>query len=368
MAQATTLTGLTCSGGLCGGAMPRRARQPAGGFTLVELLVVIAIIGTLVGLLLPAVQMARESARRNNCINNMKQLGLATHGFEASGRGLPPSVIDATGYYFGTYFLYILPYMEHQEVYDAFDRDQPTGWCGTPSAGYSLTTNDAVQRNTRLQVNTFLCPTRRAKGSRGGSGYQATDYAITVFWRNPGSVTDCGGDTRLTQNPEWNRSALQSAIRGTGPGWRPSNFTSRGGFETIRDGTSRTCMLGEKHISIGGVARGGANSSEQRDGTPYYSGCGGPSAMGWGENYIAGPTRNRPLASSSDEIANNIASTPCADPATGRNPPMLGSWHPDIVNFLFVDGSVRTVATVVDQTILESMSQRNDGTSVPLPE
>jgi prepilin-type processing-associated H-X9-DG protein len=90
--------------------------------------------------------------------------------------------------------------------------------------------------------------------------------------------------------------------------------------------------------------------------------------MGWGENYIAGPTRNRPLASSSDEIANTIASTPCADPATGRNPPMLGSWHPDIVNFLFVDGSVRTVATVVDQSILESMSQRNDGTTVPLPE
>jgi len=366
MAQATTLTELTCSGGLCGGAMPRSARRPAGGFTLVELLVVIAIIGTLVGLLLPAVQMARESARRNNCINNLKQMGLATHGFESSGRGLPPSVIDATGYFFGTYFLYILPYMEHQEVYNAFDRDQPTGWCGTPSTGYSLTTNDAVQRNTRLQVNTFLCPTRRNKGTRGVSGYQATDYAITVFWRNPGSVTDCGGDTRLTQNPEWNRSALQSAIRGTGSGWRPSNFTSRGGLETIRDGTSRTCMLGEKHISIGGVTRGGANSSEQRDGTPYYSGCGGPA--GWGENNIAGPTRNRPLASSSDEIANNIASTPCADPATGRNPPMLGSWHPDIVNFLFVDGSVRTVATVVDQSILESMSQRNDGTTVPLPE
>ena len=164
-----------------------------------------------------------------------------------------------------------------------------------------------------------------------------------------------------------NRSALQPAIRGTGSGWRPSNFTGRGGFESIRDGTSRTCMLAEKHISIGGVGRGGANSSEQRDGTPYYTGCGGPA--GWGENNIAGPVRNRPLASSSDQIANNIANSTCpVDPVTGVNPPMVGSWHPDIVNFLFVDGSVRTVATVVDQTTLESMVQRNDGTTVSLPE
>jgi prepilin-type N-terminal cleavage/methylation domain-containing protein/prepilin-type processing-associated H-X9-DG protein len=339
----------------------RLSHRPRSAFTLVELLVVIAIIGVLVGLLLPAVQAAREAARRSQCTNHLKQIGLAAQNYTSASKGLPPSVVDSTGYYFGTFFLHVLSYMEHQHVYDRFDRDQPTGWCGAVASPFT-NVNQAALTDTRFQVNTFLCPTRRGGGSRNTSQMQPTDYAITVFWRNPGNASDCGGDVRLHQSPDLHKGALQAAIRDPSPGWKPSQFRSRGGFETILDGTSKTFMLGEKHISSGGLGRAGGNSSEQRDGTPYYSGCGG-FGPGYGENNIAGPTRNRPLAGSAAEIANNLTST-CVNPASGTNPPMLGSWHSGVVNFLFVDGSVRPVTVSVDQSILENLTQRDDGNAV----
>ena len=105
--------------------------QSSAGFTLVELLVVIAIIGTLVALLLPAVQSAREAARRNTCANNLKQIGLATLNFESSRKRFPPGFLgntEASNYgavsgprgrnqWIGV-LVYLLPYLEAQPVFD----------------------------------------------------------------------------------------------------------------------------------------------------------------------------------------------------------------------------------------------------------
>ena len=88
------------------------------GFTLVELLVVIAIIGILVALLLPAIQAAREAARRTQCSNHLKQLALAAHNFHDTYKALPPIVNHTEG---PTFFMHILPFIEQQALYDLYN-------------------------------------------------------------------------------------------------------------------------------------------------------------------------------------------------------------------------------------------------------
>src|SRR4026209_85045 len=90
----------------------------ARGFTLVELLVVIAIIGVLVALLLPAVQAARESARRSQCSNNLKQIGIATHNYADTFRGAFP--VGGYNYGWGTWLVGLLPYIEQQNLYELY--------------------------------------------------------------------------------------------------------------------------------------------------------------------------------------------------------------------------------------------------------
>lgn len=91
------------------------SRRPGRGFTLVELLVVIAIIGILVALLLPAVQAAREAARRTQCVNNLKQIGLAMHNYQDTHKRLPPGSAAGWGH---TWHAYALPYMEQTPLYE----------------------------------------------------------------------------------------------------------------------------------------------------------------------------------------------------------------------------------------------------------
>jgi len=127
--------------------LSRLRRSVSAAFTLVELLVVIAIIGILVGLLLPAVQAAREAARRMSCGNNMKQIGLASLNHESSYKRLPPSLFVDIGLPPGgsgqpgspypaivhCWSVYLLPFMEQNNVYQAYDQKFP--WFSSPSGG-----------------------------------------------------------------------------------------------------------------------------------------------------------------------------------------------------------------------------------------
>src|SRR5262245_50412308 len=116
-----------------------------GGFTLVELLVVIAIIGILVALLLPAIQSAREAARRAQCINHIKQIGIAIHQFHDTRKALPPSRVDCDH---STWAAEIWPYIEEGSVAAQYD----------PKNGYYAQPVDVLQ----YQVAIYYCPTRRA--------------------------------------------------------------------------------------------------------------------------------------------------------------------------------------------------------------
>ncbi|MGE0760970.1 MAG: DUF1559 domain-containing protein, partial [Pirellulaceae bacterium] len=101
------------------------SRQGHRGFTLVELLVVMAVIGILVALLLPAVQAAREAARRMSCTNNLKQIGLAVHSVESMSKQLPPGAVwHPTKEKRGSIFVYLLPYLEQESLYRHFDLTQ----------------------------------------------------------------------------------------------------------------------------------------------------------------------------------------------------------------------------------------------------
>ncbi|MDY0170760.1 MAG: DUF1559 domain-containing protein [Thermoguttaceae bacterium] len=140
---------------MCRTALPT-VKNGRSGFTLVELLVVIAIIGILIALLLPAVQSARESARRMQCSNNLKQMGLALHNYATTWKEhFPPC---ATGYYRHGLFTYLLPYLEQQSLYDRLNpgADPPYQNPGDCEPSKALTLND--EENKYTQVATYICP------------------------------------------------------------------------------------------------------------------------------------------------------------------------------------------------------------------
>ena len=171
---------------------PAPARR---GFTLIELLVVIAIIAVLIALLLPAVQQAREAARRTQCKNNLKQLGLAVHNFESTYRKLPhPGQCDSTGTGTTTYMsqstpTLLLPYIDMANVYNQMD--QKLVYSSMSAAGYNIAVlhpesigavyNDPAYPTTvaaaKTQIPSFVCPsTPVAPSTRAPDGYGVWDY------------------------------------------------------------------------------------------------------------------------------------------------------------------------------------------------
>jgi prepilin-type N-terminal cleavage/methylation domain-containing protein len=162
------------------------------GFTLVELLVVIAIIGVLVALLLPAVQSAREAARRSQCLNNLRQVGLAMHNYVDTFDRLP---VGAYGCCWGTWQVAVLPYLEQGNLGNLYHHENKFG-VPVDNARYSHAPNFPVTK-TRLKVLT--CPTDTTPARTANSGityhnyvvnfgntiYNQTDFAGVIFLGAP---------------------------------------------------------------------------------------------------------------------------------------------------------------------------------------
>jgi len=125
----------------------------------------------------------------------------------------------------------------------------------------------------------------------------------------------------------------------------------------ISDGLSSTFMLGEKHqTNPDGTC--GSNDSNNNDCTPFWGFMGPNVSYGYGEKYMHGLTKGRPLARGSADVVTNLASA---------GSPMLGSWHPSICNFLMCDGAVTSISVSIDQTLLEQLTRKADGSLAKLP-
>jgi prepilin-type N-terminal cleavage/methylation domain-containing protein/prepilin-type processing-associated H-X9-DG protein len=212
------------------------------GFTLIELLVVIAIIGVLIALLLPAVQSAREAARRSQCTNNLKQLGLAIHNYESTNQCVPPSGSTCGPQRYGMK-VRLLPYMEAAPIYNAFNLAvTPYSWnTGTLSTGncfgatvtYSYMDGQAMNATAGSSaISAFLCPSDANPGNSG------TNTINGVSFKRAGTnyVTNSGTERRYNSN------------KSNGPAWWLGNDGNVGGIVTlgsITDGTHSTVVMSE---------------------------------------------------------------------------------------------------------------------------
>jgi prepilin-type N-terminal cleavage/methylation domain-containing protein len=354
---------------------PRRAVR---GFTLVELLVVIAIIGVLVALLLPAVQAAREAARRGQCANQVKQMMLSMHNHESAKKAFPSGGIGPWplidnyltgpgGSPFGpdkqglSWAFQILPYLEGQQV-------------------YNIKTNAQLESTA---VPMYSCPSRRPPTKHPVHNTYLMDYAAAVPSQTRAQRTTVVN--WLGPNPAW--GIIGCALSGDGQFWgsgngtlrfetdmtapnltslpnyvgymgvivrseycascpaanRNLNFYSRIGFEQITDGSSNTLVLGEKRLQPSNYEVGDWHDDK-----------------GWADGWDPDTLRSTHCQPSADQ------DMPDGTPGKNSLPYAFGGAHVALFNAGFADASVRPIRFDVDVDLLNRLGHRSDDEEIDM--
>ncbi len=305
--------------------LPKRPTQKRTAFTLIELLVVIAIIAVLVSLLLPAVQQAREAARRSQCSNNLKQIGLAIHNFENAQQTLPSSRL---GPQHATWFVQILPYVEQASLYNLWNLSN-TYYVQTPQAQMA-------------QVPVFYCPSRRS--DMLSTQFEISSTGIPDSQQYPGALGDYAGNGgqfagAIVDDPLCNGVMCQANSQVTNS--QIVSTQSRTKLRDVTDGTSQTFLVGEKHVPLSMFGQSGPT---------------------WGDGSIYNGDFPRNFSRIAGQPKFNLGTGP-----TDLNGPWhckFGSYHAGVCQFLFTDGHIVALSTSIDLNVLNRLAVRNDGIPV----
>lgn len=203
-----------------------RRRQRSPGFTLVELLVVITIIGILIALLLPAVQAAREAARRTGCTNNVKQLALALHNYHSISGSFPPGIVGGWGHSWGAN---ILPQLEQKPLADTIFWGDRGNWYDSDPVSLSL------QNLARARISGFRCPSQSGSLSEN---WVISNRFKTNYLCNAGSNVMID-DFASSPTVDMSRSNGVVLANYCTNAWQTVQIGD------IRDGTSNTLLVGE---------------------------------------------------------------------------------------------------------------------------
>jgi len=291
-------------------------RRPA--FTLVELLVVIAIIGTLIAMLLPAVQAAREAARRMQCTNNLKQIGLALHNYHDTFKSFPPGIIrfltapDGTAYDYSSgasnpdsatwgWLTFCLPYVEQKPLNDRLGVDD--------YRLFQVLQDTTLKPLTETAIETYLCPSAKSEPvNRNRNFYNATNGMTSPnpCYTGASDYLGCGGAENMTYGV--------LIVRTPGPGLKTVI-----NFGDISDGTSNVFAASERAQRCNGGVWSGARSVNRE----------------W--QWVLGRTRPKLNATNSTALT-------WGDRCDGG----FASEHPDGGNFLLCDGSVHFISEMVE--------------------
>jgi prepilin-type N-terminal cleavage/methylation domain-containing protein len=347
-----------------------KKKEKKRAFTLVELLVVIAIIGVLIALLLPAVQAAREAARRMQCTNKLKQLALAVHNYHSTFDALPAGMSGLPGpttndNYKSGIFVTLLPFVEQQQLFDyikATDLNTvvKSGW-NWWNAGAAYLDNDLI----RNKISFLICPSDAGAGTQNADVIQGTNYRCNNG-DNPASAvlmepTNSGVDTK------------KRGHRG------PFGYYTFYNFSAVQDGTSNTLCFSERCLVPGGYQIGTSPSSKVKEAQIVHSAggesingmCGGTNPIyllnrnvcrgfGVGGEYTLSGTASL----SSSNGVNWMVGTPLCSTFVTVLPPNSAScycnygdynaistptsYHQGGVNCSLMDGSVRFVSETVN--------------------
>ena len=308
-------------------------RRPSNnGFTLVELLVVIAIIGVLVALLLPAVQSAREAARRMQCLNNLKQITLAALNYESTKSELPPGCRVTGGSDENRWNVregwaaVVLPYMEMQPLADGFD------WTKSYKAGQNA-------QNAQFYVNTYTCPTDTFLDELVLPQGETTKFAPSTYKAVSGVVDftkSSGIPTYWGRRYSANASTLlddYSQLRGPLTATGPNYLLQPTKLSQITDGTSQTALVGEYHTTTFADVR----KSVWGSGWRYHS----------KSHMIRGSLFRTPDLEQCIQLADQIYG------AEGKFLcyRSFASLHAGVMNFALCDGSVASLLEDVDDEV-----------------